>query len=89
MFPHAGGPSVVSVPRWCVFVSFSPPEVLSLSCVCAQSYGAEGNRRLGIPGEDLRGVYSAKDFVGWYNGLPGNKVVSSSAIAVRPIKLNA
>ncbi|XP_023692653.2 NADPH:adrenodoxin oxidoreductase, mitochondrial [Paramormyrops kingsleyae] len=37
------------------------------------SYGAEGNRRLGIPGEDLRGVYSAKDFVGWYNGLPGNK----------------
>ncbi|MBN3306310.1 ADRO protein, partial [Amia calva] len=37
------------------------------------SYGAEGNRRLGIPGEDLSGVYSAKDFVGWYNGLPSNK----------------
>ncbi|XP_015250916.1 PREDICTED: NADPH:adrenodoxin oxidoreductase, mitochondrial [Cyprinodon variegatus] len=34
------------------------------------SYGAEGNRRMGIPGEDLPGVYSAKDFVGWYNGLP-------------------
>lgn len=34
------------------------------------SYGAEGNRRLGVPGEDLAGVYSAKDFVGWYNGLP-------------------
>lgn len=25
---------------------------------------------MGIPGEDLAGVYSAKDFVGWYNGLP-------------------
>ncbi|KAI1896693.1 hypothetical protein AGOR_G00097390 [Albula goreensis] len=37
------------------------------------SYGAEGNRRLGIPGEDLTGVYPAKDFVGWYNGLPSNK----------------
>ncbi|MFT7804193.1 NADPH:adrenodoxin oxidoreductase, mitochondrial isoform X1 [Arapaima gigas] len=37
------------------------------------SYGAEGNRCLGIPGEDLSGVYSAKDFVGWYNGLPCNK----------------
>ncbi|XP_030257065.1 NADPH:adrenodoxin oxidoreductase, mitochondrial isoform X2 [Sparus aurata] len=34
------------------------------------SYGAEGNRRMGVPGEDLAGVYSAKDFVGWYNGLP-------------------
>lgn len=35
-----------------------------------QSYGAEDNRKMGIPGEDLAGVYSAKDFVGWYNGLP-------------------
>ncbi|XP_054913652.1 NADPH:adrenodoxin oxidoreductase, mitochondrial [Poeciliopsis prolifica] len=34
------------------------------------SYGAEGNRTMGVPGEDLPGVYSAKDFVGWYNGLP-------------------
>nr|XP_015819225.2 NADPH:adrenodoxin oxidoreductase, mitochondrial isoform X1 [Nothobranchius furzeri] len=34
------------------------------------SYGAEGNRSVGVPGEDLPGVYSAKDFVGWYNGLP-------------------
>ncbi|KAK7918932.1 hypothetical protein WMY93_010216 [Mugilogobius chulae] len=24
----------------------------------------------GVPGEHLAGVYSAKDFVGWYNGLP-------------------
>uniref|UniRef100_A0A8C2CII0 NADPH:adrenodoxin oxidoreductase, mitochondrial n=1 Tax=Cyprinus carpio TaxID=7962 RepID=A0A8C2CII0_CYPCA len=37
------------------------------------SYGAEGNRSMGIPGEDLPGVFSAKDFVGWYNGLPSNK----------------
>uniref|UniRef100_A0A7N8YJ43 NADPH:adrenodoxin oxidoreductase, mitochondrial n=1 Tax=Mastacembelus armatus TaxID=205130 RepID=A0A7N8YJ43_9TELE len=35
-----------------------------------KSYGAEGNRSMRIPGEDLAGVYSAKDFVGWYNGLP-------------------
>ncbi|XP_029620575.1 NADPH:adrenodoxin oxidoreductase, mitochondrial isoform X1 [Salmo trutta] len=37
------------------------------------SYGAEGNRTMGVPGEDLAGVYSAKDFVGWYNGLPRNR----------------
>ncbi|TRY87616.1 hypothetical protein DNTS_026650 [Danionella cerebrum] len=37
------------------------------------SYGAEGNRSMGVPGEHLSGVFSAKDFVGWYNGLPNNK----------------
>ncbi|XP_051530865.1 NADPH:adrenodoxin oxidoreductase, mitochondrial isoform X1 [Myxocyprinus asiaticus] len=37
------------------------------------SYGAEGNRSMEIPGEDLSGVITAKDFVGWYNGLPANK----------------
>ncbi|XP_063281500.1 NADPH:adrenodoxin oxidoreductase, mitochondrial [Pelobates fuscus] len=37
------------------------------------SYGAEDKRELGIPGEDLPGVYAARDFVGWYNGLPYNR----------------
>lgn len=41
-----------------------------------QSYGAEDNRVLGIPGENLPGVYSARAFVGWYNGLPENRDVS-------------
>ncbi|RYP57406.1 hypothetical protein DL769_009497 [Monosporascus sp. CRB-8-3] len=35
------------------------------------AYGASKDRRLGVPGEsDLRGIYSARGFVGWYNGLP-------------------
>lgn len=34
------------------------------------SYGASKDRTLGVPGEDLKGVYSAREFVGWYNGLP-------------------
>ncbi len=32
--------------------------------------GAQSDRRLGIPGEDLRGSHGAFDFVGWYNGHP-------------------
>ncbi|XP_042363904.1 NADPH:adrenodoxin oxidoreductase, mitochondrial [Plectropomus leopardus] len=40
------------------------------------SYGAEGNRTMGVPGEDLAGVHSAKDFVGWYNGLPSCRELS-------------
>lgn len=35
------------------------------------AYGASEDRKLGIPGEStLRGIYSARAFVGWYNGLP-------------------
>ncbi len=32
--------------------------------------GAETDRRLGVPGEDLIGSYTATEFVGWYNGHP-------------------
>ena len=32
--------------------------------------GAPVDRRLGIPGEDLPGVYGSGAFVGWYNGVP-------------------
>ncbi|XP_059804853.1 NADPH:adrenodoxin oxidoreductase, mitochondrial [Hypanus sabinus] len=41
--------------------------------VLVLSYGAGTNRILGIPGENLPGVYSARAFVGWYNGLPENR----------------
>jgi ferredoxin--NADP+ reductase len=32
--------------------------------------GASSDRRMGIPGEDLRGSYPATEFVAWYNGHP-------------------
>lgn len=36
------------------------------------AYGASQDRKLGIPGEDVfKGIHSARDFVAWYNGLPG------------------
>jgi len=35
------------------------------------AYGASKDRELGIPGENLPGVISAREFVAWYNGLPG------------------
>jgi ferredoxin/flavodoxin---NADP+ reductase len=34
------------------------------------AFGASGDRRLGIPGEDLPGSHSATEFVAWYNGHP-------------------
>jgi ferredoxin/flavodoxin---NADP+ reductase len=32
--------------------------------------GAESDRRLGLPNEDLPGSHTATEFVGWYNGHP-------------------
>jgi len=34
------------------------------------AYGADTDRSLGIPGEDLEGVHAARNFVEWYNGHP-------------------
>lgn len=35
------------------------------------AYGAAEDKKLGIFGEStLTGIYSAREFVGWYNGLP-------------------
>jgi len=34
------------------------------------AFGAAGDRRLGIPGEDLPGSHSATELVAWYNGHP-------------------
>jgi ferredoxin--NADP+ reductase len=43
-------------------------EFAPTAVVCA--VGAQGTKKLGLPGEDSPGVYSAKDFVYHYNQLP-------------------
>ncbi|WP_333792780.1 FAD-dependent oxidoreductase [Hyphomicrobium sp.] len=32
--------------------------------------GAQNDRRMNVPGEDLKGSHTATEFVGWYNGHP-------------------
>uniref|UniRef100_A0A8C3WDC5 NADPH:adrenodoxin oxidoreductase, mitochondrial n=1 Tax=Catagonus wagneri TaxID=51154 RepID=A0A8C3WDC5_9CETA len=49
------------------------PELREAYHAVVLSYGAEGHQALGIPGEELPGVVSARAFVGWYNGLPENQ----------------
>uniref|UniRef100_A0A182TXH1 NADPH:adrenodoxin oxidoreductase, mitochondrial n=1 Tax=Anopheles melas TaxID=34690 RepID=A0A182TXH1_9DIPT len=36
-----------------------------------RTYGAEQDNTLNIPNENLQNVLSAREFVAWYNGLPG------------------
>nr|KAF6456028.1 ferredoxin reductase [Rousettus aegyptiacus] len=49
------------------------PELRAAYHAVVLSYGAESHQTLEIPGEELPGVFSARAFVGWYNGLPENR----------------
>ena len=45
-------------------------ELRGLYDAVVYAVGAQTDRRLGIPGEDLSGSWSATEFVAWYNGHP-------------------
>ncbi|MEO7273480.1 MAG: FAD-dependent oxidoreductase [Vicinamibacterales bacterium] len=51
-------------------VDVSLPEVLSHYHQVLLATGAESDRHLGIPGEDLPGSHPATAFVAWFNGHP-------------------
>ena len=46
------------------------PELASRYNAVVLAYGAASDRSLGVPGEELSGVFSARAFVNWYNGHP-------------------
>jgi ferredoxin/flavodoxin---NADP+ reductase len=48
----------------------SPAELARLYDAVVYAVGAQTDRRLGIPGEDLPGSWAATEFVAWYNGHP-------------------
>jgi ferredoxin--NADP+ reductase len=45
-------------------------ELLDLYDAVVYAVGAQRDKRLGIPGEDLPGSWAATEFVAWYNGHP-------------------
>src|SRR6266851_5055614 len=48
----------------------SPGDLTLLYDAVVYAFGAQTDRRLDIPGEDLPGSWSATEFVAWYNGHP-------------------
>jgi len=50
--------------------SVSPAELASIYDAVIYTVGAQTDRRMGIPGEDLPGSWPATAFVAWYNGHP-------------------
>jgi ferredoxin--NADP+ reductase len=45
-------------------------ELAGLYDAVIYAFGAQTDRRMGIPGEDLPGSWAATEFVAWYNGHP-------------------
>ena len=63
----------------------SVQELKNFYDVILLTYGAASDRKLGIPGEDLPGSYTATEFVAWYNGHPdyrGREFDLSGKVAV-------
>jgi len=50
--------------------SVTHDELLQIYDAVVYTVGAQTDRRLGIPGEDLPGSWAATEFVAWYNGHP-------------------
>ncbi len=48
----------------------SHTELVQLYDAVVYAFGAQTDKRLGIPGEDLPGSWSATEFVAWYNAHP-------------------
>ena len=48
----------------------SHQDLLRLYDAVVYAFGAQTDKRLGIPGEELAGSWSATEFVAWYNGHP-------------------
>jgi ferredoxin--NADP+ reductase len=53
-----------------VGTTVSHEDLLEVYDAVVYTVGAQTDRRLGIPGEDLPGSWAATEFVAWYNGHP-------------------
>lgn len=54
----------------------SHDELMGMYDAVVYSVGAQTDRRMGIPGEDLPGSWAATEFVAWYNGHPDYQELS-------------
>ena len=53
------------------------------------SVGAQSDRRMGIPGEDLPGSWPATEFVAWYNGHPDHQQLDFDLSGKRAVVVGA
>jgi ferredoxin--NADP+ reductase len=64
-------------------------ELVRLYDAVVYAVGAQADRRLGIPGEDLPGSWAATEFVAWYNGHPDFQAIPFDLRAERAVVVGA
>jgi ferredoxin/flavodoxin---NADP+ reductase len=64
-------------------------ELLELYDAVIYAVGAQTDKRLGIPGEDLPGSWSATELVAWYNGHPDYQGLEFDLSAERAVVVGA
>ena len=62
-----------------------PPELAERYDAVIYAIGAQSDRALNIPGEDLPGSISAVDFVGWYNAHPSFEAATPDLSGARAV----
>src|SRR5881392_1092863 len=60
-------------------------ELMRLYDAVVYAVGAQTDRRLGIPGEELEGSWAATEFVAWYNGHPDFQQLSFDLAGERAV----
>ena len=68
-----------------VGVDLSMDDIVNAHHAVVVATGATSGRRLGIPGEDLPGSFTAADLVGWYNGHPDHEDLEVDLSAERAV----
>ena len=60
-------------------------DLMELYDAVVYAFGAQADRRMGIPGEDLPGSWPATAFVAWYNGHPDFQEISFDLSSERAV----
>jgi ferredoxin/flavodoxin---NADP+ reductase len=68
-----------------VGVDISHPELMRHYSAVIYATGAQTDKSLGIPGEDLPGSWAATEFVAWYNGHPDYRGLQFDLSAKRAV----
>jgi ferredoxin--NADP+ reductase len=68
-----------------VGVDISHAELMDRFTAVIYATGAQADRSLGIPGEDLAGSWAATQFVAWYNGHPDHRELEFDFSARRAV----
>src|SRR3954470_21577727 len=68
-----------------VGVDISHPELMEHYSAVVYATGAQTDKSLGIPGEDLPGSWAATEFVAWYNGHPDYRSLEFDLSARRAV----